>query len=133
MVRIFLFVTMFPAIAGAAALLHQYYDQTLFSDWILTAKHSILIVSFVYLFNEYLSYGKGITEITTTEYKLFKCRESGQEESFMMFADNIEELERFFEYSRPEKVVFIEEADIKAKDFQMKIYTPEYENRPGNI
>jgi hypothetical protein len=53
---------------------------------------------------------------------LFKCKESGKEEAFMMFADSTEELEHFFEVTEPTKKIYIEEAEMTGKSIQMKVF-----------
>jgi hypothetical protein len=39
-----------------------------------------------------------------------------------MFADNEEELEKFFDYTRPNKKMFIESAEMTGQSIQMKIF-----------
>jgi len=126
-VRILLFVMAFPAFAALMALLSQYHLGTLFTDWLLTAEHATIVGAFAYLCHEMVGYGKGYTIVYTTKYKLFKCRESGKDETFMMFADSEEELERFFEYSHPEKVVFIEPFEMEGKAITMKVFNRDWE------
>ena len=40
----------------------------------------------------------------------------------MMFADNEEELEKFFDYTKPDKKMFIEPAELTGQSIQMKIF-----------
>ncbi len=79
-------------------------------------------------FSDLFKYKEGYTVITTTQYKLFKCRHSGEEEAFMMFADSEEELERFFEITQPTERIFIEPAEMTGKSIQMKVFHPANEN-----
>ncbi len=120
------------AIAGLVALKGQYIDGTLVSDYTTTIKSLFLVVVEAYFISEVFRHGSGYTMVSTTNYKLFRCRESGKEETFMMFADNEEELERFFEYTKPHKIVFIEEAEMEGKSIEMKIFNQEYEDRQNN-
>ena len=129
LIRIAAFLTFAPALVGLGALKAQYIDGTLLTNINDTSKNMFMLAAFVYFVVEIYKYGTGYTEITTTEYKLFKCRESGKDEAFMMFADSVEELERFFECAHPNKVVFIEEAQMSGKSVQMKIFNQEYEDR----
>ena len=72
--------------------------------------------------SDVLKYREGYTTTTTTKYQLFKCRESGKEETFMMFADTEEELEKFFDITQPCKRFFIEPAEMAGKSIQMKVF-----------
>jgi hypothetical protein len=69
-----------------------------------------------------MKHREGYTTVATTKYNLFKCRESGTEESFMMFADDEEELELFFSITQPDKKFFIEPAEMSGKSIKMKIF-----------
>jgi uncharacterized protein YxeA len=80
-----------------------------------------------YFIGETIRYREGYTTVTTTKYNLYKCREKNKEESFMMFADSEEELERYFKITHPEKEFFIESAELSGKSISMKIL-----NNPTN-
>lgn len=76
-----------------------------------------------YFIGEFTRYGEGYTTVITTEYNLYKCKEKGSDESFMMFADSVEELEQFFEITEPDKTFMIEPAEITGKSIKMKVYS----------
>ena len=116
-------VIAFPlALSGLLALKAQWMNETLWSDIGKTAANSFMILIEISFLSEIFKHDAGYTTVTTTEYKLFKCKESGKEEAFMMFADSIEELEHFFEVSEPTKKIHIEEAEMTGKSFQMKVF-----------
>jgi hypothetical protein len=120
------------ALVGLLGLKGLYINDALMSDYVLTVKSMFMIVFELYLIHEIFNHGSGYTIVSTTEYKLFRCRESGKDETFMMFADNMEELEKYFEYIHPHKIVFIEDAEMTGKSVEMKIFNQEYENRRNN-
>lgn len=82
---------------------------------------AIIMVEFL-LASEVMKNREGYTTVTTTKYNLYKCRERGQDETFMMFSDSEEELEQFFEITQPDKQFFIESADLSGKSVNMKIF-----------
>ena len=100
----------------------------LMSNYADTLRAIMTITFELYFLAEIFRVKEGYTIISTTQYKLFKCRESGKEETFMMFADSEEELETFFEYSQPNKRFFIEAAEITGKSIQLKIF-----NEPSKL
>lgn len=113
----------FPlALSGLLALKAQWLDETLWSEIGKTAANSFMILMEMSFLSEIFKQDAGYTIITTTEYKLFKCKENGKEESFMMFADSTEELEHFFEVTEPTKKIYIEEAEMTGKSIQMKVF-----------
>lgn len=116
-------VIAFPlALTGLLALKEQWLSETLWSDIGKTAANSFMILVEIQLLSEIFKHDAGYTIVTTTEYKLFKCKESGKEEAFMMFADSTEELEHFFEVTEPTKKIYIEEAEMTGKSIQMKVF-----------
>lgn len=82
---------------------------------------AIIMTEFLFI-TETLRHSQGYTTVTTTKYNLYKCRQSGTEENFMMFADNEDELELFFEITQPDKKFFIEPANLEGKSIKMKIF-----------
>jgi hypothetical protein len=100
----------------------QWLDGTLFTNYGISLRSVLSIMIEMYWISQVFEYGAGYTVITTQKYNLFKCKESGVEEPFMMFADNEEELEKFFEYTKPDKKIFIEPAEMTGKSIQMKIF-----------
>lgn len=82
---------------------------------------AIIMIEFI-LISEMMKHNEGYTTVTTTKYNLYKCRERGQDETFMMFADSEEELEQFFEITQPDKQFFIENASMEGKSISMKIF-----------
>jgi len=80
-----------------------------------------IMVEFM-LISEVLKHREGYTTVITTKYNLYKCRERGKDETFMMFADSEEELEQFFEITQPDKQFFIETAGMEGKSINMKIF-----------
>lgn len=116
-------VIAFPlALSGLFGLKAQWMNETLLSDIFTTAKNSLMILIEMSFLLEIFKHDAGYTIVTTTEYKLFKCKESGKEEAFMMFADSTEELEHFFEVTEPTKKIYIEEAEMTGKSIQMKVF-----------
>lgn len=82
---------------------------------------AIIMTEFLFI-AETFKHSQGYTTVVTTKYNLYKCRQSGTDESFMMFADNEDELEIFFEITQPDKRFFIEPANIEGKSVKMKIF-----------
>jgi hypothetical protein len=82
---------------------------------------AIIMIEFI-LISEVMKHNEGYTTVTTTKYNLYKCRERGKDETFMMFADSEEELEQFFEITQPDKQFFIENASMEGKSISMKIF-----------
>jgi hypothetical protein len=116
-------VVAFPlALTGLLALKEQWINETLWTEMGKTAAHCWMVLIEIMFISQIFKHDAGYTVVTTTEYNLFKCRESGKEETFMMFADNEEELEKFFDYTRPNKKMFIESAEMTGQSIQMKIF-----------
>lgn len=111
----------FAAIA-IVTLKNLFQADQLMVDYVSTMKAAFTMCVQFFLVFSMLESESGYTIITTTEYKLFKCREKNGEEEFMMFADSIEELECFFEETQPDKKIIIEEAEMTGKSIQMKIF-----------
>ena len=109
------------------ALKHLWDNEQLMTDYVSTLRAAFTICVQFWFIGEMLWHDSGYTIITTTEYKLFKCKESGKEEAFMMFADSAEELEYFFEVSEPTKKIHIEEAEMTGKSIQMKVFNRDKE------
>ncbi len=107
------------AIVGLKSL---WENDQIITDYGSTLRAVFTICVQFWLVREMLSYEAGYTIVMTTEYKLFKCTEQGKDEPFMMFADNEEELEMFFQETQPDKKFRIEEADMKGRSIQMKIF-----------
>lgn len=82
---------------------------------------AIIMIEFM-LISEVMKHREGYTVVATTKYNLYKCRERGKDETFMMFADSEEELEQFFEITQPDKQFFIETAGMEGKSISMKIF-----------
>jgi hypothetical protein len=115
------------AISGLLALKVQWMNDTLLSDIIKTASNGLMIMIELTLISDVFKYDAGYTEVVTTEYKLFKCRESGDSDHFMMFADSEEELQLYFDTVHPNKKFLIEEAQMNAKSINMKILNGDVE------
>jgi hypothetical protein len=128
---IFAVVALPFAISGLLALKVQYMNETLLSDIMKTAANSLMILIEMMFIADVFKYDAGYTEIVTTEYKLFKCKErGGNEEPFMMFADTEEELRTYFDVVHPTKKFHIEDAEMSGKSIKMKILNgvEEYED-----
>lgn len=124
-------IVAFPfALSGLLALKVQWVNDTLLTDILKTASNSLMVLIEMYLISDIFKYDAGYTEVITTEYKLFKCRESGDDTDFMMFADSEEELQMYFDVTHPNKKFLIEEAEMNAKSIKMKVLNGdvEYEN-----
>lgn len=115
------------AIIGLLALKSQWINETLLSDIMKTATNSLMVMIEMYLISDIFKYDAGYTEVVTTEYKLFKCREYGNDTDFMMFADNEEELQLYFDVTHPNKKFLIEEAEMNAKSIKMKVINGDVE------
>lgn len=115
------------AIIALLALKVQWINDTLFTDILKTAGNGLAILIEMLLISDIFKYDAGYTEVTTTEYKLFKCRESGEDKDFMMFADSEEELQLYFQTTEPSKKFLIEEAEMNAKSIQMKVLNGDIE------
>lgn len=115
------------AISALLALKVQWMNDTLLSDILKTASNSLMIMIEMYFISEIFKYDAGYTEVVTTEYKLFKCRESGNDTDFMMFADSEEELQLYFDVTHPNKKFLIEEAEMNAKSIKMKVINGDVE------
>jgi len=118
----------FPfALSGLLALKTQWINDTLLTDIFQTASNSFLVLVEMFFISDIFKYDAGYTEVTTTEYKLFKCKERGSEEPFMMFADSEEELQIYFDVAHPDKKFLIEEAEMNAKSIKMKVLNGDVE------
>jgi hypothetical protein len=115
------------AISALLALKVQWINDTLLSDIMKTAGNGLAIMVELFLISDVFKYDAGYTEIITTEYKLFKCRESGDDTDFMMFADSEEELQTYFDITHPNKKFRIEEAEMNAKSIKMKVINGDVE------
>lgn len=115
------------AISGLLALKLQWINDTLISDIFQTASNSFLVLVEMFFISDVFKYDAGYTEIVTTEYKLFKCREKGGDKDFMMFADSEEELQTYFDIAHPNKNFIIEEADMTGKSIRMKVINGDVE------
>jgi hypothetical protein len=116
-------VIAFPlALTGLLALKEQWINETLWTEMGKTATHCWMVLIEIMFISQIFKHDAGYTVVTTTEYKLFKCKESGKEDAFMMFADSTEELEHFFEVTEPTKKIYIEEAEMTGKSIQMKVF-----------
>jgi hypothetical protein len=113
---------LFPMMIAAANLKGLIVNDQLFENITHTVNTLSIIVIEFYFISEILKNSQGYTTIVTTQYNLFKCRESGKDEEFMMFADNEEELEKFFEITQPDKKFFIHPAEMTGKSIKMKIF-----------
>lgn len=110
------------------AIKQQLFAGEFWQHWKEMINCMVLLAFHAIFISDVLKYKEGYTIITTTQYKLFKCRKSGEEEAFMMFADSEEELERFFQLTQPNAKFFIETAEMTGKSIQMKVFNAEYEN-----
>lgn len=116
-------VIAFPlALAGLLALKEQWINETLWTEMGKTATHCWMVLIEMMFISQIFKHDAGYTTVTTTEYKLFKCKESGKEDAFMMFADSTEELQHFFDVTEPTKKIYIEEAEMTGKSIQMKVF-----------
>lgn len=115
------------AISGLLALKTQWINDMLISDIFKTATNSLMVLIEMMFISDVFKYDAGYTEIVTTEYKLFKCREKGDDKDFMMFADSEEELQTYFDIAHPNKNFIIEEADMTGKSIRMKVINGDVE------
>ena len=99
-----------------------YTNDTLFTDILGVVYALASIMAEFILISEVLKHKEGYTTVVTTKYNLYKCRAIGDEKSFMMFADNEEELELFFAITQPDKKYFIESAEMSGNSIKMKIF-----------
>lgn len=114
---------LFPMMVAISNVKGLVVNDQLFENIAHTVNSFATIIIEFYFIAELFKYGEGYTTVTTTKYNLYKCREVGEEESFMMFADDQEELEQFFEITQPDKKFFIEPAEMSGKSIQMRIHT----------
>lgn len=122
-------VILFPMSIVSLIILKQHaVEGTFWENWKSLIGAMVVVALNAAFFSDLFKYKEGYTIIKTTEYKLFKCRESGKDEAFMMFADREEELEKFFEITQPSKKFFIEPAEMTGKSIQMKIFNRANEN-----
>ena len=108
--------------AAIVGIKNLWENDQLMTDYASTLRAVFTICIQFWLVREMLWYEAGYTIVTTTEYKLFKCTEEGKDEPYMMFADSEEELEIFFQETQPNKNIRIEEAEMKGRSIQMKIF-----------
>jgi hypothetical protein len=116
---------LFPMMVAVANLKGLVMNGQLFENITHTVNTLALIVIEFYFISEIFKHSQGYTTVVTTEYNLFKCRESGKEVEFMMFADDEEELEHFFEITQPDKKFIIQPAEMSGKSIKMKIFNSE--------
>lgn len=122
-------ILLLPMSFGSLVVMKQNaFAGTFWDNWKEMISCAVIIAFNVSFLSDLFKYKEGYTTVTTTQYQLFKCRESGKDETFMMFADTEEELERFFEVTQPSKKFFIEPAEMTGKSVQMKIFHPIDEN-----
>ena len=121
-------MVVFSVIGAPITFLALYYLQSDMVNGLLFENISknisglaIIMIEFI-LISEVMKHNEGYTTVTTTKYNLYKCRERGKDETFMMFADSEEELEQFFEITQPDKQFFIENASMEGKSISMKIF-----------
>jgi hypothetical protein len=115
-------IGIFPMMVALANLKGLIFHWTIFDNIIHSVNTLSIIILECYFISEIFKHGEGYTTVVTTEYNLYKCRESGTEDFFMMFADNEEELEQYFSITHPDKKFFIEPANISGKSIKMKIF-----------
>ena len=124
----FYLMVLFSIIGLPLMVMSLFYikDAILNDTWrtniVTTIQVAAIIAAEFMIISEAMKHREGYTTVTTTKYNLFKCRESGTEESFMMFADDEEELELFFSITAPDKKFFIEPAEMSGKSIRMKIF-----------
>jgi len=99
-----------------------YVNGTFFTDILGTVYALTSIMAEFVLISEVLKHKQGYTTIVTTKYNLYKCRAIGEEKTFMMFADNEEELELFFAITQPDKKYFIEPSEMSGNSIKMKVF-----------
>jgi hypothetical protein len=99
-----------------------YVNGTFFTDILGTVYALTSIMAEFVLISEVLKHKQGYTTIVTTKYNLYKCRAIGEEKTFMMFADNEEELELFFAITQPDKKYFTEPAEMSGNSIKMKVF-----------
>lgn len=116
------------SIVSLLAIKQQLINEAFWENWKEMINCMIMLALHAAFVSDVLKYKEGYTIIKTTQYQLFKCRESGKEEAFMMFADSEEELERFFEVTQPSKKFFIESAEMTGKSIEMKVFNADYED-----
>jgi hypothetical protein len=97
-------------------------NDTLFTNITASVYSAAMILPSLFLYLKPMKHNQGYTTVTTTQYNLFKCRESGKDETFMMFADTEDELEMFFSITAPDKKFFIEPAEMSGKSIKMRIF-----------
>jgi hypothetical protein len=105
-----------------------YTNGTLFTDVLGTIYALTSIMAEFILISEILKHKEGYTTVVTTKYNLYKCRAIGEENAFMMFADNEEELELFFTITQPDKKYFIESAEMSGNSIKMKVFNGDEPN-----
>jgi hypothetical protein len=118
----FALLGLFPMMAAVSNLKGLVLNDQLFENITHTVNTFSIIIFEFYFISQILKYSQGYTTVITTQYNLFKCREKGEDEEFMMFADNEDELEKFFEITQPDKTFFIQPAEMTGKSIKMKIF-----------
>ena len=108
--------------AALASLKLAYLNEQLISDYGTSCRAVFIIVLQIWYIREIFQHYAGYTIISTTEYNLFKCREQGTNNDFMMFADTEEELEQFFQRTEPDKKFYIESEKLNARSVHMQIF-----------
>ena len=115
----------FPfAIFALFALKIQILNELFWSDYQSTSANVFSILSEFYWVSEMFKHYAGYTVVKTTKYKIFKCRESGTDSKneFIMFADNTDELDLYFDFVKPGAKFFYEEAEMNGKSIEMKLF-----------
>jgi len=115
-------IGLFPMMVAVANLKGLLLNWTIFENITHSVNTFLIIILEFYFISEIFKHGEGYTTVITTKYNLYKCRERGSEEHFMMFADSEEELEWYFEISHPDKNFLIEPAEMTGKSVSMKIF-----------
>lgn len=118
---------LFPMATAVANLKGLIMNDQLFENIGHTVNTFALIIIEFYFISQIFKNSEGYTTVITTQYNLFKCRESGEEEEFMMFADDQEELEQFFAITQPDKKFIIQPAEMSGKSIKMKIFNEQAE------
>lgn len=115
-------VGLFPMMTAVANVKGLVMNDQVFENVTHTVNTFAIIIIEFYFISEIFKHSQGYTTVVTTEYNLFKCREIGKEETFMMFADDEEELEQFFEITQPDKKFIIQPAEMTGKSIKMKVF-----------
>lgn len=126
---LYYYILLLFSIVGFFIMIYSFYyiknaytNGTLFTDILGTIYALTTIMAEFVLISEVLKHKEGYTTVVTTKYNLYKCRAIGEEKTFMMFADNEEELELFFAITQPDKKYFIESAEMSGNSIKMKVF-----------